>query len=179
MLDINVTVQGDRVIVNGLQQLANEIPQAIDRGVTKIAIGVERAAHEWLNGPGMPSQSVRAPGKGERTGFTKKSGETIHFSLLEGAGGYPVPVRSGWLRQNLDWLGPRQSRSARGFTFVTGAHEGMVYDSAEYARVIREGKGSSAKYGPRDYLTDGLRSFDAGGAMVATIEGEIAEVMPK
>jgi hypothetical protein len=148
MLDINVTIQGDRVVISNLQRYAASIPKAVDRGLTRAARGIHRAAYGFLSGAGTASQSARAPREGERTGFRKKSGETVAFSLLGGAGGYPVPVRRGWLRSMLDWLHPGESKSGDAGTFTAGAHEVVIYDSALYAHVIHEGLGSSAKSGP-------------------------------
>ena len=49
----------------------------------------------------------------------------------------------------------------------------MVYDSAEYSRIIHDGKGSSKKYGERPFITDALEDFDSGGGIAEAIEEEI------
>lgn len=176
MLDIQVTVEGDKVLIAGLDRYAMEIPKAIDRGLRRIGAGIEREAYAWLSGPGAPGKSRRTAKEGERTGFTKKSGERVSFSLLSGAGAYPVPVRTGNLRGHLDWLAPGQSKTSDTGSFTAGSFEAVVYDSAEYARVIHEGAGSSKKYGPRPYLTDALERFNAGERIKATLEEEIGKL---
>jgi hypothetical protein len=150
MLDIRVTVEGDKVVISDLARYAREIPHAVDRGLKRAAVGIERAAFDFLSGPGIKKDNI--PG-----------------------GGYPVPVRTGHLRQLLDWLEPGQSKSGPAGTFTAGAHEVVVYDSALYANVIHEGRGSSEKFGPRRYLTDALKKFNEGEGIKGAIEKEIAK----
>lgn len=153
MLDISISIQGDKVLIAGLDKLAHDgIPRAIDRGLNRIAKGIHRSAYDFLSGPGS-KQSI------------KKGGAY--------AGGYPVPVRTGNLRRLLDWLKPGESKTGPAGTFTAGAHEVVIYDSAEYANVIHEGTGSSAKFGRRPYLTGALDFFNQGDRIKKTVEEEI------
>ena len=176
MLDLKVTIQGDKVLINNLETLSANVPKAIQRGLSRIVKGVHRAAFDYLSGPGGAGSTQRREAReGERTGFDNKTtGKRVGFSLLEGAGAYPVPVRTGNLRRLLDYVEPGHSKGS----FSASPDEAIVYDSAEYARVIREGTGSSAKYGPRDYVVDGLNRFDQGNRIVTILEEEIAKEMP-
>ncbi len=176
MLDLQITVDGDKIVIEGLDRLAVMIPTAIKRALTRIATGSHRESHALLSGPGGAGKEVRR----DYVGFTKKSGEDVIFRSFEGAGGYPVPVRSGLLRDSLDFLFPGQSKTAgKALTFTAGPDEAVIYDSAEYARVIREGTGSSSKYGPRDYLTDGFEKFNTGARAVRIVEEEIGKEIPR
>jgi|GEM_PF-658430 hypothetical protein len=169
MLDISVTVEGDKVVIENLDAHAARIPAAIDRALTRVGTGVFENAQYWLSGAGGASKDQRT----DYVGFTKKSGDKVMFRSYEGAGAYPVPARTGFLRQLLDWLHPGEAKSGPAGSFTAGPFETVIFDSALYARVIREGTGSSRKYGPRDYLTDGLTRFDSGGAIKAIFEEEI------
>lgn len=76
MLSISATVEGDKIVISGLQQLAEEAPQILQRTLTRGAIGTHREAFDLLSGAKDP------------------------------AGAYPVPVVTGNLRRLLDWLQP-------------------------------------------------------------------------
>jgi hypothetical protein len=175
MLDINVTIHGDKVIIDGLNKLAAEFPNAVKRGLERSAIGVYRSAQDFLRGSGGTAKKVR----GDYTGFTKKSGEEVKFRAYKGAGAYPVPMRTGVLMKALDWLKPGESKSSSIGTFAAGDNEAVIFDSAEYANVIHEGKGSSAKFGPRRFLTDALTKFNSGARIKQTIEEEIEKEISK
>jgi len=136
MLTLNATIEGDKIVLRGLRGLERDMPQALQRTLTRAAIGTKRSAFEFLSGPG-----------------TKKS----HIS----AGGYPVPIRTGHLRRMLDWLKPGSSKTSNGMTFKAGSTEAIVYDSAEYAEVIHQGLGSSRKFGARPFITDGFERFNS------------------
>ncbi len=84
-----------------------------------------------------------------------------------------MPVRTGFLRHVLDWLNPGESKSSSIGTFTAGADEVVIYNSAEYAGVIHDGRGSSAKFGPRRFLTDALVKFNSNDQIKQTIEEEI------
>ena len=175
MLNLSVTIEGDRIVINNLERLSSALPQATKRALSRIAQGVFSEAHAFLAGPGgAGKKQKRRPAPGEKTGFTKKSGERVDFSLLEGAGAYPVPVRTGFLRQALYFLNPGESASLVSGSDTAGPNEAVIGDAAQYANVIHEGTGSSAKYGPRRYLTDGFERFNGAGRAVSIIEEEIA-----
>jgi hypothetical protein len=87
--------------------------------------------------------------------------------LLTGAGGtgsYPVPVRTGTLRRA---LGSR----------VVGRTEGIVFNTAGYARAIHTGqiatgyKGRGRKQvGPRPFLSDAVERARPGEIIIAEME---------
>lgn len=175
MLDLTITVDGDRVVIANLDRWAKEMPHAVDRGLKRIVRGLHRTAFEWLSGAGGMSKKQRAG----TWGFTKRSGERVEHALYEGAGGYPVPVRTGHLRRMLDWLDPGESKTGDAGTFTASPHEAVLFDSAVYARTIHEGLGSSRKFGPRRYVTDALERFDRGGEIASIIEDEIRKEIAK
>lgn len=171
MLNLNVTVQGDKVVIAGLQQLAGDIPKAVQRGLKRVGVGVFRDAQDWLNGAG----GIYEERVSKKTGnaWRKKVGDTS-------AGGYPVPVRTKHLKGALAWLHPGETKSGEAGSFSAGPMEVVVYDSALYAGVIHEGRGSSAKFGPRPFLTDALARFNQGDRIKLTIEEEIqAEIVKR
>ena len=182
MLAVNVTISGEKVIINGLNQLAAEMPRVVQRGLKKVSRGVHRMAMDNLNGAGgLNSYETRTSKSGKQyqkktgskmsmyDGFTRKSGETQQFKRFTDSGKYPVPVRTGNLKRLLSFLDPGQSKGA----FAAGPMEVVVYDSAEYARVIHNGTGSSAKFGARPFLTDALAKFNQGAGIAAAIENEL------
>ncbi len=150
MAELIVTINGDKALTRNLGKLAGGIAKAIFRGLERTAKGIHRAAYQFLSGPGAKESNIPA-------------------------GGYPVPVRTGHLRQMLDWLKPGESKSAGGMTVTAAPDEAVIYDIAEYAVPIHEGAGSSQKFGPRAYLTDGLRKFNTGDRIAGIVQEEIAE----
>ncbi|MDH4100602.1 MAG: hypothetical protein OEV28_08500 [Nitrospirota bacterium] len=98
-------------------------------------------------------------------------------SLDARPGAFPVPRLTGHLARMLDFLDPGQSKSAEGHSFTAGALEAAVFDSAEYADIIHEGRGSSAKFGERPFLTDALESFNRGDKIKQIIEDKINDAM--
>lgn len=189
MLALNVTISGDKIIIDGLHQLAAELPKAVSRGLKVVARGVYGSAMDWLNGAGgFNSYETRTSKGGNQyqkktgsktelyDGFTRKSGESQQFKRFSDSGSYPVPVRVGNLKRLLDFVDPGQSKGS----FSAGPTEVVVYNSAEYARTIHEGTGSSAKFGRRPFLEDALKTFNAGDGIAAAIENEInAEIQKK
>lgn len=160
MLDISVKIEGDKVVIEGLNRFAAEMPKAVQRGMQRAATGIYRGASEWLKGPGSKT-SVRKGVKGASPGS------------------YPVPVRTGHLRRSLNWLKSGQSKTGDIGTFTAGPHEVVVYNSARYADTIHEGRGSSARFGPRRFLTDALEIFNQGERIKGIIEEEINQAIQK
>ena len=147
---LTITVKNDKIILEGLRQAAEDMPGAVKKGLSNVAIGVNNVAFDWLSGAG----------KGDVA-----------------AGGYPVPVRTGHLRRLQNWLKPGQSKSGEAGTFRAGAMEVLVYNSASYARSIHDGLGSSGKFGRRPFLEDGFKQFNEGDQVVKTIQTEIDAVL--
>ncbi len=142
-----MSVQNDRIIIDGLREAAAEMPAAIRRGLTTAAIGVHGQTFDKLSGAKGP------------------------------AGEYPVPVVTGHLRRLLDWLKPGASKSGEAGTFSAGEMSTVVFDSASYAFAIHEGKGSSTKFGARPFLSDGFDQFNEGDKIVSILNDEIAKTM--
>lgn len=185
---LSIRVEGTRVVIDGLNQLAAEMPKAVDRGLVNIAKGVYSDAFKWLSGPGRTSVRLtnrnRVKWSDIETRKTKsrnnKTSRRGQFDSLEARpGSYPVPVQTGNLRRLLDWLKPGESKTGAVGTFTAGKNEVIIYDSAQYARVIHEGRASSAKYGARRFLTDAFARFNSGGKVVQTIETEIQAEIAK
>lgn len=163
MLDIRVTVEGDKVVIAGLQAMGMKIDKAIKRGLTRSAKGIYDDAYKWLSGPGSIYET--------RTSKTGKQYRKKIADILPGQ--YPVPVRTGHLRRLLGWLKPGASKTTEGMTFTAGPFESVVYDAAKYSEVIHEGKGTSARHGPRPYLADALKRFNQGNKIKHILEEEI------
>ncbi len=164
MLDLSVTIQGEKVIIEGLGRLVKEIPGTLGRALDKATIGIHSEAFNLVNGPGAKGRSVQIPGR--------KSFKWEKQSVP--AGGYPVPVRTANLKTHLNFLLHGQSKSDEYGSFSVGALETMIYDSTPYARTIHDGLFSSAKFGPRPFITDGLQRFNEGDRIKAILESEIA-----
>lgn len=160
LLDVSVRVEGDKVVLEGLENYSEGIQsRAIPAALKVIAGGTAREALNFLSGPARGLKTVTSKGGRQR-------------AVSQGtAGGYPVPRLTGNLRRLLSWIGPNTSKKG----FSTGPLEAMIFDSAEYARVIHEGSGSSAKFGPRPFLDDAFEAFNRGERVKTVIEQKIAE----
>lgn len=180
MLDIQVTIQGDKVLIEGLNKFILEIPHAVKRALERFGEGIDRESSEFLKGSGAKGRSIEVTSKKTGKKYFKWEKQTIS------AGGYPVPVRTGHLRRSLDWLKPGKTKSMTRHgekhdigSFTAGPNEVVIYNAAIYANVIHEGKGSSAKYGPRRYLTDALERFNQGAKIKRIMEEEIRKAKGK
>ncbi len=154
MLDLKVTIENDKVVINGLEEIAAELPSAVRRGLHRIGGGIYQEAFHWLSGPGAKKSNI--PG-----------------------GGYPVPTRTKHLRGSLGWLDPGQSKSGDVGTFTAGGGEAVIFDSASYALPVFLGLGSSKSYGPRDALRDALYIFEHGGNIERVMDEEIRRAINK
>jgi hypothetical protein len=160
MLDIRATIEGDRVLIEGLGRFARNTPEAVERGLERVVVGVHREAFDLLSGPGAKRSNVNA-------------------------GEYPVPVRTGYLRQMLDYVLPGESKTGDVGTFTAGDLEAIVFNSALYAEAIHEGVFTSPKgykyspaFGPRPFMDDAYEKFDQGGRVAGILEEEIMKEMP-
>ncbi|MDH4319879.1 MAG: hypothetical protein OEV73_00120 [Desulfobulbaceae bacterium] len=149
MLEVRVDIKGSKAIVGGFDRFAANAPAAVRRGLTRIVRGVHREAYDLLSGPG---------------------GDT---------GGYPVPVVTGHLRSHLDFLEPRQTKTANGAVFTTGDLDAMLFDSARYATVIHDGANSSSAHGPRSFADDALERFNEGDRMASIMDDELGDELKK
>lgn len=178
MLSINVTISGDKVLIQGLNQFAAELPGTVRKGLKNVVRGIHPLAMAFLNGAGGVGRKSQITGPSR--GFTKKSGEQVNFKpQLSNAGGWPVPVRTGNLKRLLDWVDPGQTVTSNGATFSAGNMEVVIFDSAEYANPIHEGTGSSLKFGPRRFLTSALSRFNTTVGIANIIETEIDAALQK
>jgi hypothetical protein len=169
-MEIAISIHGDKLVVENLHRLNAALPVALQRSMSRASKGIHRQAYSFLSGAGgiYEDRASKKTGKAWR----KKTGTTP-------SGGYPVPVRTGNLRRLLDFVEPGQSKSSGGSTFTAGPMQAIVYNSAEYARVIHEGLGSSAKFNPRRYLLDGLKRFNEGSHIVKIVQEEIRREIRK
>lgn len=166
MLDISLTVEGDKIIIEGLKQFAEEMPGAVQRGLGSAGKKIYDIAFQWLSGAGAYYKA-------------SKSGKSRRKVMDTASGGYPVPVRTGWLRRELSWLYPGKTKTYDTGTFTAGPNEVIIYNAAEYANVVHEGKGSSAKFGPRRFLTDAFEMFNRGLGIQMAISDEIQKAKAK
>ncbi len=163
MLNISVTLKNERLVISGLNRLDKGIEQkALPRALRKIGSGVARISIDLLTGSRRGVQTIKSRNGIERTVIGKS----------EAAGEYPVPRVVGHLRRMLQWIGPGRSKSIDGVSFTTGLNEAVVFNTARYASQIHEGKGSSAKYGPRPFIDDAFKRFDTRGAVEKEVKKE-------
>jgi hypothetical protein len=179
MLDLQVTLDGTKIVIEGLNKWAQVFPIAIQNALTRSAQGIYRYAFQYLSGPGAKGISREVTSKKTGKKYLKWQKQAVP------AGGYPVPVRTGWLRQMLNWLKPGESKMMASFselgshtmhsggTITAGPNEVIVFDAAQYARTIFEGLRSSAKFGKRNALIDGFNIFNQGGKIREILLEEI------
>jgi len=172
MLDLQVTIQGEKVIIEGLNKLADEFPQAIIKGITRSAISIYQQAYQWLSGSGAQGTSKEVT---SRTGRRYLKWQKVSVA----SGGYPVPVRTGWLRRMLNWLKPGESKTGEAGTVQAGPNEVIIYNAAAYGTAIHEGLGSSKKFGPRKFLTDAFEMFNRGLGLQMALSDEIQKAKAK
>ena len=171
MLNITVTIENEKVILEGLEGFSEDIrTKAIPAALREIASGTAREAIRFLSGPKRGFKTVKAKGSGRQRAVPQKT---------ELAGGYPVPRLSGNLRRLMRWLGPNRTTESEGLSFTTGPMDAVIFNSAGYASVIHEGMGTSAKYGERRYIDDAFEVFNQGDKAIGLITEKIAEVKSK
>ncbi len=173
MLDVRVTIEGDKVAIDNLDQLAGKVPAAIDRALKRIAKGVHRDAYDWLSGPGRSQMKLVQRHKTLKD-LNRSNTRGQSDSLGAKPGSYPVPVITGNLRRMLDWLAPGETRTGAAGTFTAGSGEVVIFDSAVYAHVIHDGTWTSGSFGKRPFLTDALAQFNQGEQIKRIIEEEIS-----
>ena len=166
MLDVKVTIENDKVVVDRLAMLAQLIPDAVSRGLRRAAVGIFDSAFGFLSGPSsgftyVPRDSAKG---GAASGWRKR---------YDNAGSWPIPIRFGHLRRSLFWMPPNSSKQGEAGTFSTGPGEFVISDAAAYADPVFRGRGSSRSYGPRNPLRAGLEKFNAGGGIKKAVEEEI------
>lgn len=148
MLFMKADVKNEKVLLKRIRSQPEKTEEAIKRAMSRVGKGVFRSAYDWLSG---------------------RKNDT---------GGFPVPVVTGHLRRQLAWLKPGQTKSAGGDAVTAGPMESIVYDTAAYADVIAEGRGSSAKFGPRDYLEKALEDFNQGDQISKILDDELEAAWP-
>lgn len=150
MLNVTATVRGDRVVFENLEAWHRHLPKGVEHGLSTIARHVFRQAHQFLSGV-----------------------------QKDPPGSWPVPVRTGHLRRSLNWLEPGESKTTEAGTFEAGPLQAVVYDSAIYAYPIHEGRGSSAKFQSRPYLTEALKVFARGDRIATTMNKAIRDELKR
>jgi len=161
---ISVSMEGGKVLIEDLERYSVAIKEkAMPGALSIVAEGIAKEAQKLLRGPK----------RGVKTVIAKKSGRQRAVGRNpQLAGGYPVPRMAGNLLHLMDWLKPNHSKGA----FSTGPFEAVVFNSAEYARVIHQGTGSSAKFGERPFLDDAVMAFNESVGIKKVFEEKIAEV---
>lgn len=111
MIGMRVEVAGGDVVIQKLHELPDSLKAiAIPETIRAALIEGHRAATAFLSGT------------------RSKSYEKVP------AGGYPVPVRTGFLRQSEGTVFPGQSK----FGLTAGLMEGFLVNTSAYASVIAE-----------------------------------------
>lgn len=146
MVHLQGTITGLDAFARTLRALPERIIKGAQAGLDEAAGEVHAEALQNLSGAGAVYET-----RTSRTG--KQSRKKIADTT---SGGYPVPRRTAWLAQNLDFVPTGTSK--RGVR--TGQLEAIIYDSAEYAVPIHEGTGSSAKFGPRRFIVDAVKKVN-------------------
>lgn len=176
MLNLKVTVENDKILIQGLQLASKGIPGAAGIGLMRITTGIFAEAYKNLSGGSRSKVKLFTTNK--KTGKSKRSQLRGLTDLLTARpGSYPVPRVTDWLRESLAFVKPRQTKTTRGRTFSAGAYESIVYNAAEYASVIAQAQGSSAKYRARPFISDGVQTYDQGGRIVAVMDEELQKVI--
>jgi hypothetical protein len=167
MIDVQVRMDGEKALMAGLRRVSHRMEPAIRRGLTRSIREAHREGTALLSGPGRKRVRTRSyRGKGP----TAARGQ---FAMLGGApGSYPVPVIMGHLRRELGHVEPGRTKVAGGLVFRAGKLEAVLFDAAEYADVIAQGKGSSAKYGKRPFLTDAVKQVNTAGNLEHELQKE-------
>lgn len=147
MLVMRVDVLNEAILLERLTRAPIGVLGAMSRTMDRAGKGVFYEAMTWLSG---------------------SKGST---------GGFPVPVVTGHLRRMLAWLKPGETKSSEGQVVTAGPAESVVYDTARYSTVIALGLGSSAKFGPRDYLRRALDDFNVGGRIERILYEELRNVL--
>ena len=174
MLDLSISIEGNKVLIDGLDRFSEGTPAApFNEGLTvRVSGSTEKHLH-FLSGAGAKGVSHEVASK--KTGKTYLKWEKQSVP----AGGYPVPVRTGNLRSHLNLLLHGQRKSDEFGSFGAGAFENILYDSVPYSIVVHEGIGTSAEYGPRRYVTDALERFNQGDRIKGILEEEIRKARGK
>lgn len=170
MLDITLTIEGDKIIIEGLNRLAKEMPDAVQRGLERSGKAIHRQAYQWLSGAGSHQEAKTNKKTGKK--YTKKIMDTA-------AGGYPVPVRTGHLRRNLAWLKPGETKSNEFGSFTAGPLEVIIYNPVPYAKPIHEGTHTQKRHGKRPFITDAFEMFNRGLGVQMAINDEIRKARAK
>lgn len=142
MLEIRVKIENGQAGGAYTRRIIDRAPLAAKRGLKRIIRGLHREADDFLAG---------AAGK---------------------PGSYPIPVITGHLRRNLDWLDPGEKKTVNGVSFATDDLEAMLFDSAIYASVVHDGTHSSDIHGPRPFTDDALEAFSTGGRIEGIMDAE-------
>ena len=195
MFVLQASISGDRIVIKGMQDLAVVAPEALKRGLRTSARGIYAVAHKNLEGSGRIRVKThgnwkwRAAGGYQREGATKirttkDAGGNVtgmHSFLGARPGSYPVPIITGNLVGRLGILEPGESKRGQGDigSFTAGELEFVVYDSAAYAYVIRDAKGSSRNHGPRDFLGDAVKTYDQTVGIARQVEDELQKEIDK
>ncbi len=176
MLDLNITIDNEKIVINGLQNAVGVVAHGAEIGVMRVAVGIFAEAFKLLQGPARSRVSIFT-GKKE---YYKKTGKRkrapmrgITNATVARPGSYPVPRITSNLLTRLAFVKPGETKTVNNYTFSAGRLEAIVFNAAEYASNIHDGTGTSEKYGARPYITDAVQNYDRGGRIVAVIEEEI------
>ena len=176
MLNVQVSIENEKVVIKGLQNASGAIARRADIGMGRIVAGIFDHAHTLLRGPSRSRTKMFT--KNKKTGKRKRAPLRGTSNLLGARpGSYPVPRVTAHLLNLLSFVKPGETKTTGGQTFRAGHLNAIVYNAAGYARNIHDGTGTSAKYGPRRFLIDALQKYDQGARIKAVMEEEIQKAI--
>ena len=170
MITVSAKIENNKVVIRDIEKLGRNYPGAVRRGLGDMVKGVFGISYRLLSGQGAKSTATGTAVK-ERGKWKIKGRKNKTQSIAAGA--YPVPVRSDKLRGALGFVPPGKTKSAGDLTFTAGSLQAILYNAAEYARVIHDGLRSSTPYGPRRFMTDAVEEYDRTTGIMTPIEDEV------
>lgn len=183
MLGIGATIEGDKVWISNLGEFAREVPRAVSDGLTEIVKEAHYEAVKNLSGPGRTNvrmrdkRTVRMQDGNFSYKYKRKTARRGQSSDLGARpGSYPpVPKLTGNLARLEDYVLPGRIRTSNGVTFSAGKLEAILFNSAEYSRVIHDPKKgeSSYTYGRRPFQDDAVKEINIVSIMEAALSRSI------
>lgn len=177
LLDIMLYMQGETEALTAINRLAKEAPEATMRGLIHSGREIADLAIKNLTGPGRTAARLRdarrytySEGNINRRTIKATRARGQHSFLGARPGSYPpVPSITGHLRGSLSLLEPGERKGS----ISAAKHEVIILNSAAYADVVHDGRGSSRKYGKRPFFSDAIKTYGF-DRIVRNIEEEIA-----
>lgn len=155
---VGINLAGKREVEIEIKKVSKETPKALDRTITKVGGLVHQKAIANLSGAGAKKSKIAA-------------------------GGFPVPVRTGWIRRLEYIVAPGKSKSLKTGTPETPSqllikvpkHQMVLGNSADYAVSVHDGTFSNTDHGPRRFLFGALEEISRSGIIDKILAQEVAK----